>query len=312
MDTIKKIQFTTQPIMFIGWPDLGNVGILAIDYIRKKLNAEPFAKIDLSETIVNDVIIVKDGVASYPALPEFNFYFKKNPDVIIFESNARISEKEGVLLIHSILKIASYMNVKYIFTAGGITKSMSLSDKIDIKFVSNNEDTQKFLYTYGFDPLPYGEISGLNGTLFTAAFKKGFNIGCFLGTVPAYAYNWIIAYPKASLEIIKIFSSILGVSIDYAEFYEDTKSINEILEVIDAQMQESIQNEHSKEMQISPPAVHQQYKKDVIPNDVVEKIEQLFRKASHNKSLVMELKQELDKWKLFQKYEKRFLGLFKR
>jgi predicted ATP-grasp superfamily ATP-dependent carboligase len=312
MDTIKKIKFDTQPIMFVAWPDLGNVGILAIDYIRKKLNTGLFARIDLPEWYSQEAIIVKDGLAENSSSPECNFYFKKNPDIVIFESNARMSGKEGKHLIQLILKIASLLNVKYIFAAGGVTRSVSLNDKIEIKFASNNKDTRNFLYTYGFDPLHYGEIPGLSGILLTYAEKSGFNVGYFICSIPDYAYNWIIAYPKASLEIIKIFTNIIGVSIDYTEFHEDTKSINDILKIIDSQMQDSYQNEISKEMLTDHKPIHQQHGNNRIPDDVIDRIELLFAQVSKNKSLAIELKRELDKWKLFQKYEKRFLDLFKR
>jgi hypothetical protein len=47
-----------------------------------------------------------------------------------------------------------------------------------------------------------------------------------------------------------------------------------------------------------------------IPGHILIKIEELFNAAKKDKDRVKELKQELDRWDLYDKYEKRFLDLF--
>ncbi len=46
--------------------------------------------------------------------------------------------------------------------------------------------------------------------------------------------------------------------------------------------------------------------------EVFEKIERLFQEAKFDRNKAYELKRELDKWGLFEKYEDRFLDLFKK
>ena len=51
--------------------------------------------------------------------------------------------------------------------------------------------------------------------------------------------------------------------------------------------------------------------KENVPGHIIIKIEELFKAAAHDKERAKELKQELDRWELYDKYEKRFLDLFK-
>ena len=43
----------------------------------------------------------------------------------------------------------------------------------------------------------------------------------------------------------------------------------------------------------------------------MEKIEHLFEKVKRDKTQAKKLKEELDRWKLYELYEHRFLALFK-
>ena len=54
-------------------------------------------------------------------------------------------------------------------------------------------------------------------------------------------------------------------------------------------------------------------KDDKVPEYVMARIERLFKELSQkkDKDRAMELKAELDKWGLYEIYEKRFLNLFK-
>lgn len=325
MSLIKDIKFKSPPIMFAAWPDMGNVGIIAIDYLRKQLPMKFLAQIDLGDSIVQDSVIVKDGVVKSPRVPECKFFYCNNPDVIIFESDIQLNGKEGSFLIQILLDVAVKLKVKYIFTATALAKSMSYSDKSDVACISNNSWTRDYFKQFGIKPLPSGEISGLSGILLGTAAQNNINAGCFVGTVPAYAYSWVLSYPKASLEIMKIISSMLGVSLDYTEFNEDVGPINSLLATIEKQINAAMggqKKEEKKEVDLLPktphisqipeiPEIPLSAKKPDIPKAATHKIEHLFRLVQHDKSKAMVLKKELDHWHLFKKYERRFLNLFK-
>ena len=88
MKVFEDIHFETPPTMFAAWPGMGNVGIIAMDYLRTKLDAKIFAEIDMASFFIPDSIIVKEGIAQLPEIPGAVFYYKQDPSVIMFESNA--------------------------------------------------------------------------------------------------------------------------------------------------------------------------------------------------------------------------------
>ena len=49
-----------------------------------------------------------------------------------------------------------------------------------------------------------------------------------------------------------------------------------------------------------------------IPKSAKDRIENLFKQAAKDRSKAIELKAELDKWGIFEKYQDRFLDLFKK
>src|SRR5664279_4016945 len=102
MKYINDISFDTPPTMLAAWPGIGNVGLIAMDYLRRTLNATLFAEIDMSPFFIPESIIVKDGIAQLPQIPASVFHYTKNPDLIIFESNAQIAGHDGITIIKNI------------------------------------------------------------------------------------------------------------------------------------------------------------------------------------------------------------------
>ena len=125
MRIFEEITFSSRPIMFAAWPGMGNVGIIAMDYLRSKLGAKVFAEIDMASFFIPDSIIVKDGIAQLPEIPGAVFYYHKNPNTLIFESSAQVAGKDGITIIKTILDIAERYKVKRIFTAAAFAQPMS-------------------------------------------------------------------------------------------------------------------------------------------------------------------------------------------
>jgi hypothetical protein len=48
-----------------------------------------------------------------------------------------------------------------------------------------------------------------------------------------------------------------------------------------------------------------------VPKYIMDKIEKLFSEAENDRSKAYKLKEELDRWKIYELYEHRFLNLFK-
>jgi proteasome assembly chaperone (PAC2) family protein len=303
MKILEQITFKGPPTVLAAWPGMGNVGLITVDYLRRKLDAKIFAEIDMSPFFIPDSIIVKDGIAQFPEIPTAVFYYCNDPDLIIFESNAQIAGKEGILIIKTILDVISPYPVRNIFTFAAFAQPMSFQDDSQVLVTCNIPLFLLELQNNGLTPMPDGFIAGLNGLLLGVAASRQIESACLLGTIPGYAIN--LSYPKASLELIKAITRFLKIGIDITELVEGVDTISQQFAMIEERIKEFVPNVNKEEdEEIS------EIEDEKVPHYVMEKIEKMFQDASKNREFANELKKELDRWNLFELYENRFLDLF--
>ncbi|MBN1981815.1 MAG: PAC2 family protein [Chitinivibrionales bacterium] len=304
MRLFDDIKFTKPPTMLAAWPGMGNVGIIAMDYLRTKLDAKVFAEIDMAPFFIPDSIIVKEGIAQLPEIPGSVFYYLQEPSLIIFESNAQVGGREGITIIKTILDLAERFHVKKIFTAAAFAEPISHRNPSRVLAACNNQRLFKELEGNQIEPMPDGYIAGLNGIMLGIAATRQIDSCCFLGTIPSFASN--LSYPKASLEIVKMFESLLKITLDHADLEESISIVDKQLEAIEERIREFFPNMDKEEDESSTDV-----EEEKVPHHIMEKIEQLFEEVRKDKTKAADLKKELDRWKLFELYEHRFLDLFK-
>lgn len=304
MKLFKEIEFPSPPIMVAAWPGMGNVGIIATDYLRTRLGAVLFAEIDMSPFFIPDSIIVKEGIAQLPDIPSAVFNHLQDPPVIIFESNAQVGGKDGIAIIQHILAIAERFHVSRIYTAAAFAQPMSHSTPSIVLGACNQDSLLDHLKEKGVTPMPDGYIAGLNGLVLGVAASRGVEACCFLGTIPSYASS--LSYPKASLEIVKTMGSILDREIDTAELEQSVVAMDKQLAAIEERIREYIPTAMEGSEEQMP-----EMNDDEVPRYIMDKIEELFVLVKNDRSQGNRLKEELDRWKLYELYEHRFLDLFK-
>lgn len=303
MKTLESIKFKGAPTVLAAWPGMGNVGLITVDYLRQKLGAKIFAEIDMSPFFIPDSIVVKNGIAQFPEIPTAIFYYLNDPDLIIFESNAQFSGKEGIMIIKTILDVIVQYPVKNVFTFAAFAQPMSYSDESQVLVTCNIPEFLSELQQRGLTPMPDGYIAGLNGLLLGVAASRQIESACLLGTIPGYAVN--LSYPKASLELIKAIDNFLNLKIDTSEIKESVDAMSQQLAVIEDRIREFGSNanrEDDEELE--------EVDEEKVPQYVMEKIERMFLEARNDKAVAADLKKELDRWNLFELYENRFLDLF--
>jgi uncharacterized protein len=314
MNILHRTHFNKSPNMLAAWTGAGNVGILAIDYLRRKLNANLFAQIDMSTFIMPESIVVNSGVAHFPETPQSVFYHSHNPDLVIFESNAHAGGSHDVDIMRSILELATELNIPRIYTAAALPQSISHSSLPQVLFACNNEKLKIDLENKNFTPMPDGLISGLNGLLLGFAAANGLDAICLLATIPAYAAG--LTYPRAALEIVKKFAEISNTSIDLEELEQEVENADPMFADIEERLKEFFSSglgaldteEISPE--IPTDGATEKNNTEDIPKFVMDRIEKMFGIAEKDKSKAQSLKDELDKWGLYKLYEDRFLDLF--
>jgi len=292
------------PTLLAAWPGMGNVGLRAIDYLRKKLETTLFAEIDVSEFVIPDMVVVKDGITEMPRAPKNLFYCQRDLGLIIFEAENQLKDKHSITLVNDILDFAQRYNVKRIFTGAAFPLPISYEEPSKVYVVANKKSLSNILFSkYGLKIMESGQISGLNGLLPGLAKQREIEAACLLATMPLYAMN--IPYPKASKSLVEVFARILNVRVNTEELNQSIQNMEMEME----KLEESVKGQISAAKEEDFPDAS---KEEEIPGYVRKKIERLFREAKLDKKKAYILKEELDKWNLFELYEDRFLDLFEK
>ncbi len=289
------------PVMIVGWPGMGNVALNAVDYIRGKLGARLFAELDTGGAYLPDSVIVDKGIAKIPETPKNLFFYRKNPPIIFLEGQVQFSGMAGSNLMNEILDLAEKFKVRRIITGAAFPASVSYSQRSKVYVAANRVSLLRYFTSRGLRTLNAGQISGLNGLMLGFAQAREIEAACLLATVPQYAVS--LPNPRASRAIVEVICSILGITVDFEEMDEVIKEMDGKMAAIEDKMKELF------------PGSEPQHTIDTgsskIPSYVMEKIERLFKEAKKEREKAYQLKQELDRWDLYEFYEDRFLDIFK-
>lgn len=160
------------------------------------------------------------------------------------------------------------------------------------------------------DVLQDGGISGLNGVLLGVAAESSLPGTCLLGEMPHIFAQ--VPYPKASLAVLRTFRTLTGLEIDLGEMESQAEAMQKNLRLLMSRIEDAIGSGESEEEPSSdqPPEPEDTGAATLDP-DVEQHLEDLFARAAHDRSQAYRLKQELDRLDMFEKYEDRFLDLFK-
>lgn len=301
-----------QPIFIAAWPGMGNVGITAISYLRDKLGASLLAEIAPAEYFTPTGAIVVNQILQTPDSPDNQFFYYKSPkkkhDILFFISTAQPVPHMEYAFAKKVLNFARSFDVDQIITFAATPSDMDYKDKPRIFAVPNHSDLLKTMMEYRVHFLKEGNIAGMNGLLVSVAAEMGIRGMVLLGEIPFFTAQ--IEYPKASVEIVSTMARILSQDIDMVdlELYASKKD-KEIAPL--AQLL-------TKENEPAPPSdAHEKVVPDSeakIPESVRLIVEKMFRQAEYDDTYKskMRLKEELDKWGLFDEYLDRFLDLFKK
>ena len=129
----------TSPTLIAGWPGMGSVGVGAVNYVRRSLEGDACAEIDLRSFFSPDMVVVEDGLARFPEAPSHTFYHVAGTDLILFESEAQVSGEGGLSMMQEVLDYAQEIGVSAIYTAAALAVPMSHTDDVRVMGVSNTK-----------------------------------------------------------------------------------------------------------------------------------------------------------------------------
>ncbi len=299
-----------RPILLAGWPGMGNVGVGAVDFLRRELETDVFGEIDMSQHFTPEAIVVEDGIAKLPDVPINSFSVSYSPDLIFFLSEAQVSGPAALQLTNLIVDLAVSYDVKRIFTCAAFAVPSSYSEETKILGVATDEDLRDSLTPHGTEILAQGIVSGLNGLLLGVAGGRGVESACLLATIPQYAIS--LPNPRGSRALVKTLSSLLDVSVDTTGFDDPVTQMDDVMSQIEERMRTAFteseeDSEGIEDVEEQPESVG----KEEVPHYVMRRIEQLFQQVASDRNNAPQLKEELDRWGLYELYEDRFLDLFR-
>ena len=300
------------PCLIAAWPGMGSVAITAVNYLKDHLDAKLLGEMASGDYFAPTGATVNKQVIKPPEPAENRFYYYQSrtssPDILFFLGSVQpIPHKEYEFAKH-VLKIADSFGVKSVYTAAAAPSDMHYKNTPRVFAVPNDKELLKVMLKHEVQFMGEGTIAGLNGLLISVAAEIGMQGICLLGEIPFFTAQ--IEFPRASLRVLEVLTKLLNIRVDLVDLELFAEQKEKEIEPLASLLSKS--RPETDEAQTDESVVPQQ--QDKVSKSVRLKIEKLFKQAEFDRTYKskMRLKEELDKWELFDDYLDRFLDLFKK
>jgi hypothetical protein len=226
------------PVLVACWPGIGNIGLVAVDTLRRMLEAEEFGEIEPWDFFYPRKVLIRNGELKDLEFPSNKFYLKKTEkkDLLFFiaeeqpawEGKAYAEGTKAYRMANLVLDVALQFGCRRVFTSGAAVAPTHHTLRPRVWAVPNTESLIPELRRYDNTVLMSdiegrggeGNITGLNGLLLGVAQRRGMEAICVMGEIPIYLQGFPILYPKASKAVLEVLTAVLGVSIDMGDITE--------------------------------------------------------------------------------------------
>jgi proteasome assembly chaperone (PAC2) family protein len=299
-----------EPWLVAVWPGMGHVAISGGYYLMAKLGMHLMAEIPAQELFDVEHVEVKDGLIHTGRMPRSRLFAWSDPkhrhDIVVFIGEAQ-PPLGKYAFCHKLIDYARSLGVERVFTFAAMATQMHPDRESRVFGAATDAESLAELKRLELEILEDGQIGGLNGVLLGVAAENNMRGTCLLGEMPHIFAQF--PYPKASLAVLEVFSTISGIEIDLTELKEQAKEMKEKLVELLSQMQQAFESQMHPEQE----AVRQEpAEEERFADDDRRHIEELFARARQDRSAAYELKRELDRLGVYHEYEDRFLDLFKK
>lgn len=305
-DEIKKLR---NPFLVAVWPGMGQVALAAGYYMLAKLEMRLMTEFSSRELFDVENIEVKGGLIVPGRLPRSRVFGWNDPnekhDLLLFigESQPPIGK---LAFCQRLLDFAKASGVERVFTFAAMVTQMHPMHESRVFGVTTHEHGLNVLQQLELTLLEDGYIGGLNGVLLGVAGDMGLEGTGLLGEMPHIFTQ--ASFPKASLAVLRVFTTIAGIDLDFSEMEEQVTLLDQNLGKLLAQLERQLAEKSEESVESSDVDVSESEQQN---EEDRRRIEQLFDRAAADRSRAYELKNELDRLGLFKDYEDRFLDLFR-
>jgi len=299
------------PWLAAAWPGMGHVGYGAAGYLATKLGMQPLADVSPGEHFDPGRVLAQGGILVPPSIPRTAFAGWRNPGVGR-DLTVLLGEQQPTVGLgafgREVLAAARELGVERVYTFAAMATPVRPEAPPRVFAAATEPAILEELRETGAEPLLQGEISGMNGVFLSVAARAGIAGACLLGEFPYFASA--IPNPKASAAVLRTFAGVSGVEVDLADLErqgeEVARQLGEHLRKLEevARGQAEAGPGELGEDEYPPP------EGELAPEDAA-RIEALFQEAGSDRSKAIRLKAELDSLGVFDRFEDRFLDLFR-
>lgn len=278
------------------WPGLGSVGLGAASFLIDALKAQPIEELSASGPLEVSGVTIEKGLMLPIETPRTVLYHWANPqgpDLHILTADSQPMAKAFAYGLGLLNRLPQ--DIRRVVTFAAAPRAVRGGENVKVWATASHPDMVKDLQTRGIQILDQGQISGMNGLFPGIAAMHGLEALCLLGELPyelAGAPN-----PRSAAAVLQVFSELSGVGVDVAPLLQIAQDWEERMGERDEEGLLELPTEFGESADV--------------PDDVLDNIEQLFAEAQVRRERANDLKSVLDRWKLFPKYEDRFLDLFR-
>lgn len=223
------------PTLVACWPGIGNIGIIAVDTLRRVVGAEELGEIEPWEFFYPRKVLIESGELKALVFPANKFYFKrsKRKDLLFFLGEEQPTDRGGTYaegtkaykMANLVLDVALKFGCSKVYTSGAAVAPIHHTTRSRVWAVPNSESLIEEIRSYENTVLMsdiegrggQGNITGLNGLLLGAARKRGVAAICLMGEIPIYLHGLVISYPKGSKSVLEVLGAALGIAVDLRE-----------------------------------------------------------------------------------------------
>jgi len=82
------------PVMIASWPGIGNIGIIAVNYLRQMVKAQEFGEIEPWDFFEPRRVLIEGGLLKELEFPSSKFFFQRtrNRDLVFFVGEQQPTE----------------------------------------------------------------------------------------------------------------------------------------------------------------------------------------------------------------------------
>lgn len=238
-----------RPIMFVGWPGIGNIGTIAVNAIKDLLRAEEFGEIESWDFFYPRKVVIRNGLLIDLEFPTNRFYYKRmeKRDLIFFIGEEQPSEggrmyasgEKAYRIANYVLDVGLRFGCQRVYTSGACVSPIHHQMKPRVSAVVSSREIMEeikhlpntiLMSELGERKEGEGIITGLNGLFLAIAKRRGVEGACLMGEIPDWLSGASFPYPKASRSVLEAFSEILEISLDLSFLDKIEKQVEEMIE----------------------------------------------------------------------------------